>query len=54
MTQIPLPDISQVAERIRTSREERAWLKKLFRVLQEAKRLGIEPSQKEVVNAAQK
>jgi len=44
MTQFQLPDIGEVAERIRTSRDERAWLKKLFRLLQEAKSFGCVPT----------
>lgn len=42
MTEIQLPELGEVAELIRTTREERAWLKKLFRLLQEARRLGIQ------------
>lgn len=47
MPEIRLPEMGEVAELIRTTREERAWLKKLFRLLQEARRLGIQPTSAE-------
>ena len=51
MTEIRLPEISEVAELLRSTREERACLKKLFRVLQEAKKLGIPTNSREAEDA---
>ncbi|MCU0711978.1 MAG: hypothetical protein MUC43_07950 [Pirellula sp.] len=47
--QLNVLDLNAVAERIIANQREREYLKKLFRVLQEGKRLGVLPSiQKEV------
>lgn len=54
MSQLKLPELKDVSRQITETRKQQAFLKKLFRVLQEAKSLGIvkdiKAPEKEVAN----